>query len=110
MAKNNDIEMEQIEQAFRNRINEDVKERTSKMAAQIREAAEKAAEAAERHRKRKLAREVVHCLAAVAAVACLYLAEGAGLISGVLTAPAYAIAFTSFGWHMSAANRMRGRK
>ena len=70
----------------------------------------KAAESAAKNRKRKLATEVVRCFFAVTGMACLYMAETAGLISSVLTVPAYAFALVFLGWHLCKIDRLRGRK
>ena len=70
----------------------------------------KAAECAAKNRKRKIAREVSRCFLAVAGIACLYMAETYGLISPVLTVPAYAVALISIGWHLCKIDRLRGRK
>ena len=110
MAQNIDTEQERIEQEFRSHINGMVKERTSKLQEQFDEAFAKAAEAAKRNRKRKLAREVTRCIFAAACIAALYLAESAGLISPVLTGPMYAIAFAAIGWHLCKIDRLWGRK
>lgn len=110
MAKNHDTEQERMEREFHNRINGIVQERTSKLQAQVDEAIAKAAETAARNRKRKLAREVAHCIFAVAGIVGLHLAEAAGLISAVLTNPVFAIAFVSLGWHLCKIDRMRVRK
>lgn len=110
MAKNIDNEQERIEREFHKNINETVKDRADKFAAQMNEAIAKAAENAAKNRKRKLAREVARCFLAVTGIACLYLAETAGLISNVLTVPVYAIAFVFIGWHLCKIDRLVGRK
>ena len=110
MAKNIDNEQERIEREFHKRINETVKDRADKFAAQMNEAIAKAAENAAKNRKRKLAREIARCFLAVTGIACLYLAETAGLISNVLTVPVYAFAFVFIGWHLCKIDRLVGRK
>ena len=110
MAKNTTPEQERVEQEFRNRINGIVKERTDELQANVKAAMEKATEEAKRNRKRKMAHEVLCCIAAVACIVGLYAAETAGLISPVLTAPANAFAFAALGWHLCKADRVRGRK
>ena len=110
MAKNIDIEQEQIEREFRNHLNETTRQRVDKFAAQMNEAMAKAAEAAAKNRKRKIAREVARCFLAVAGIACLYMAESYGLISPMLTVPAYAVAFTFIGWHLCKIDRLKVRK
>jgi hypothetical protein len=110
MAKNTTPDLERREQEFRNHINGIVKERAEELQAKLGEAREKAAAEAKRNRQRKLAREVGHCFLAIGIIAGLYLAESAGLIASVLTGPAYAVAFTAFGWHLCKIDRMRGRK
>ena len=89
---------------------ETVQQKADKFAAQMNEAIAKAAECATKNRKRKLAREVARCFFAVTGIACLYMAETAGLISSVLTVPAYAVALVFLGWHLCKIDRLRGRK
>lgn len=89
---------------------EAVQHKADKFAAQMNEAMAKAAECAAKNRKKKLAREVTRCLLAVTGIACLYMAETYGLISPVLTVPAYAVAFTSIGWHLCKIDRLAVRK
>ena len=89
---------------------ETVQQKADKFAAQMNEAIAKAAECATKNRKRKLAREVARCFFAVTGIACLYMAETAGLISSVLTVPAYAVALVFIGWHLCKIDRLRGRK
>ena len=110
MAKNIDNEQERIEREFRNHLNETVKDRADKFAAQMNEAIAKAAENAAKNRKRKVAREVARCFLAVAGIACLYMAETAGLISSVLTVPIYAVECITLGWHLCKIDRLVGRK
>lgn len=101
MAKNIDNEQE---------LREAVNSKADKFAAQLNEAMAKAAECAARNRKRKLAREIARCFFAVTGMACLYMAETAGLISSVLTIPVYAVALVFLGWHLCKIDRLRGRK
>lgn len=101
MTKNIDNEQE---------LREAVNSKADKFAAQMNEAIARAAECAAKNRKRKLAREVARCFFAVAGMACLYTAETAGLISSVLTVPAYAVALVFLGWHLCKIDRLRGRK
>ena len=89
---------------------ETVQNRADKFAAQMNEAIAKAAECAAKNRKRKLVKEVANCFFAVAGMACLYVAETAGLISTVLTVPVYAVALIYIGWHLCKIDRLRGRK
>ena len=89
---------------------ETVQSKADKFAAQMNEAIAKAAECAAKNRKRKLATEVARCFFAVTGMACLYMAETAGLISSVLTVPAYAAALVFLGWHLCKIDRLRGRK
>lgn len=89
---------------------ETVQNRADKFAAQMNEAMAKAAECAAKNRKRKVAREVASCFFAVTGIACLYMAETAGLISTVLTVPVYAVALIYTGWHLCKIDRLRGRK
>ena len=110
MAKNIDNEQERIEREFHNHMNETVKSRADKFAAQMEEAIAKATKEAAKTRKRKLAREVARCLLIVTGVACLYMAEANGLIAQMLTVPVYAIAFISIGWHLCKIDRLKGRK
>lgn len=108
MTKN--IDQEQREQEFRNRINENAKKAAAKMQEQFNEAFSKAAEAAKKDRKRKLAREAINCFLAAAGIAGLGAADAAGLISPVLTAPVLAIALVYIGWHLCKFDRLWGRK
>ena len=110
MAKNIDNEQERMERDFHNHLNETTRQRVGKIAAQMEEAFAKDAEDAAKNRKRKLAREVTRCLLSVTGIACLYLAEKAGLIAPVLTDPMYAISFVFIGWHLCKIDRMVGRK
>ena len=110
MAKNIDNEQERIEREFHKRINETVKDRADKFAEQMKEACAKAAAEAAKNRKRKLARETTRCFLAVTGIACLYMAETFGLISSVLTVPAYAVACVYLGWHLCKIDRLVGRK
>lgn len=110
MAKNIDNEQERMEREFHDHLNETVRNRSDKFAEQMKEACAKAAEEAAKNRKRKLAREVARCFLAVTGIACLYMAETAGLISSVLTVPAYAVACVYLGWHLCKIDRMVGRK
>ena len=89
---------------------ETVQNKADKFAEQMNKAIATAAENAARNRKRKLAREVANCFLAITGIACLYMAETAGLISSVLTIPAYAVACVSLGWHLCKIDRLRGRK
>ena len=89
---------------------ETVQQKADKFAAQMNEAIAKAAESAAKSRKRKLAREVTRCLLAVTGIACLYMAETAGLISNVLTVPVYAAALVFIGWHLCKIDRLVVRK
>ena len=89
---------------------ETVQHKADKFAAQMNEAIAKAAECAAKNRKRKLVREVARCFFAVTGIACLYMAETAGLISNVLTVPVYAAALVFIGWHLCKIDRLVGRK
>lgn len=110
MAKNINHDQERNDQEFRDIINERIQKRAGELKEQLQDAIAKAEEEAKIIRKRKIIHEVACCLFAVAGVAGLYLAETAGLISPVLTAPIYAFAFTYLGWHLRKACRLRGRK
>lgn len=89
---------------------ETVQKKADKFAAKMDEVIAKAAESAAKNRKRKLATEVARCFFAVTGMACLYMAETDGLISSVLTVPAYAFALVFLGWHLCKIDRLRGRK
>ena len=110
MAKNIDNEQERNDRAFRDHMNSISQERVAQMREQFQDAFTKAAENAAKNRKRKLAREVSHCLLAMAGIAGLYLAESAGLIASVITNPVGAIALVYIGWHLCKIDRLRGRK
>lgn len=110
MAKNTETTQERNDQAFRNSCNEAAQERVRKIGEQVKETLTKAAEAAERNRKRKQACEVLRCFLASIGIVGLYLAETAGLISSVLTTPVYAIAFVYIGWHACKVGYFGGRK
>ena len=110
MAKNFDNEQERIEREFHNHMNEAIQQRADKFAEQAKELIAKASEEAAKNRKRKIAREVARCFFAVTGIACLYLAETAGLISDVLTGPAYAVALVFLGWHLCKIDRLKVRK
>ena len=101
MAKNNVNEQE---------WSETVQQKADKFTAQMNEAITKAAECAAKNRKRKLAKEVARCFLAVTGIACLYMAETAGLISNVLAVPVYAVAFVFIGWHLCKIDRLKVRK
>ena len=109
MAKTTDNQ-EQMEQAIRSRINASAQEMANKIQAKASEAIQKATEAAQKKRKAMLAREVAKCFLTCAAVAGLYAAQAADLISTVLTHPLYAIAFVCFGWHLCKLRMFGGRK
>lgn len=121
MAKTNETTQERNDKAFRDSCNEAAQERNKKNAdelaeaienitKQAREAAKKAAENAERYRKRKLAREVAVSFVAAACAAGLYMAEANGLMHTVLADPMRAIAFVCIGWHLCKAGVLWGRK
>jgi hypothetical protein len=110
MAKNTNTEQDRNERESFDHINGITRERVNNFTEQITGAFAKAAEAAEMARKRKLAHEVGKCFFAAAAVAGLYLAESAGLISAVLTDPLRAIAYVYLGWHLCKIGSYRGRK
>lgn len=97
MAK---IIQDRTEQEALDRLNGITQERIRQAGEQVKEALTKAAENAERSRKRKMAGLAARCFLAAAGIVGLYLAQDAGLISTVLTHPVYAIGFTYLGWHL----------
>lgn len=105
MAKSIDTEKESFD-----RINGIIQERTSKIGEQVKEALTKAAEAAEKDRQRKQAREVGCCFLAAVGVAALYTAQAAGLIAPVLASPIVALCYIYFGFHLCKIGKYRGRK
>lgn len=110
MAKNIETEQERNERETLDRINGRIQERAAKMGEQVKDALTKAAEAAEKDRKRKQAREVGCCFLASVGIGGLYLAQTAGLIAPVLANPVIAFCYIYFGYHFGQIGKYRGRK
>lgn len=93
----------ETERDFFEHLNEKTEEkaRAAQLAEEYERAWKKAVAHAEQQRKKRLTLAVAHSLLPVAVMAALYGAETSGLISSVLTNPAYVVSLIWFGWQLS---------